>query len=265
MAARLTRAKRKISVAGIPMRIPPREQIPSRVDAVLAVVYQLFTAGHTAPSGPTLQRRDLADEAIRLARVLGSLVPDAPRVDALLALMLSINARRESRIGPDGRAVDLANQDRSLWDGGLIAEARQILTGLPASAASDSYALQAEIALAHASSPSFEATDWVHIVHIYDRLLVVDPSPVTALNRAVALGLMGEPRQALAEVEALEVSGQLATYPYVAVVKADLLWKLGEWDAAQVHLRDAIDQTANDAERDHLTRVFTERSINVSH
>lgn len=260
MAARLTRAKRKIALAGIPMRIPPRDELASRLDGVLAVVYQLFTAGHTAPSGPSLQRGDLADEAIRLARTLRPMLPHEARVGALLALMLAIDARRDSRVDVEGHAIDLAHQDRTRWDNSMMDESRRILAHLPATDRSDTYALQAEIALAHATAPSFEATDWRHIVHLYDELLNVDPSPVTFLNRAVALGMAGDVVQALTDVERLESEGRLSSYRYVAVVKSELLWRLGERDEAQSLLRVAIEDAPNSAERAHLEHVLTERA-----
>jgi RNA polymerase sigma-70 factor, ECF subfamily len=259
MAARLTRAKRKIAVAGIPMRIPPREELSTRLSAVLAVVYQLFTAGHTAPSGAALQRGDLADEAIRLARGVRDLLPRETQVDGLLALMLAIDARRSSRVDATGQAVDLAHQDRSTWDISMINEARAILARLSQNARSNAFAVQAEIALVHAMAPSLADTNWNTIVHLYDALMTIDPSPVTALNRAVAIGMAGQPIHALVEVERLESEGHLATYRYVAVVKADLLWQVGEYDDAREMLLLAIAESTNDAERGHLERLFAER------
>jgi RNA polymerase sigma-70 factor (ECF subfamily) len=260
MAARLTRAKRKIALAGIPMRIPPRDELPARLDAVLAVVYQLFTAGHTAPSGTTLQRGDLTDEATRLGRVLHDLLPGENRVLALLAMMLAIDARRASRVDIDGRAVDLARQDRSLWNQDMIDSARRLLDDLPQFARRDPYALQAEIAMVHATARSFDETDWTAVVRLYDELLGIDMSPVTALNRAVAVALAGEPQRALDSVENLETGGHLTSYRYLTVVKADLLWRVGRFDESRTVLTRAIDESPNDAEREHLQRLAAERA-----
>src|SRR4051812_29735384 len=188
MAARITRAKKKIAVARIPYRVPPAAELPERVDAVLAVVHLLFTTGHTTPAGEELVRRDLVERSLELARMLRRLLPGDPGVAGLLALLLLTDARRETRTGPDGRLLLMEEQDRARWDHAAIAEGtalvREALRGRPPGR----YALQAAIAAVHAESPSWNDTDWREIAALYDVLVQVWPSPVVALNRAVAVG-----------------------------------------------------------------------------
>jgi RNA polymerase sigma-70 factor (ECF subfamily) len=254
MAARLTRAKKKIAAARIPFRLPGPSELPSRLDAALTTIHLLFTTGHTAPAGPALTRDDLAGRAIGLARVLRASMPDEREVRGLLALMLATHARRATRTGADGQLLVLADQDRSAWDRGAIAEADELVLGA-LRGSPGRFALQAAIATLHATAPTYADTDWPQILVLYDELLVAWPSPVVALNRAVAVAMVHGPATALVEVEALEQDARLAGYRYLPAVKADLLRRLGE-DAAPVYER-AVALAANDTERAFLTARLT--------
>jgi RNA polymerase sigma-70 factor (ECF subfamily) len=252
MAARITRAKKKISVARIPYRIPRHAELPERLRAVLNVVYLLFTAGHTAPSGPSLVRADLVERAMDLTRVLRELMPDETEVRGLHALLLVTDARRATRADGRGRLVRLEDQDRSRWDRGALAEAETLIAGCLRAARPGRYVLQAAIASVYADAPAYEQTDWPQLVALYDELLRVWPSPVVALNRAVPLAMAAGPETALAEVERLERDGRLAGYQYLPAVKADLLDRLGRRDEAADAYRRALELTANEAERAFL-------------
>jgi RNA polymerase sigma-70 factor (ECF subfamily) len=258
MAARITRAKKKIAVARIPYRVPRHTELPERLRAVLNVVHLLFTAGHTAPSGPSLVRADLVERALQLTTLLRELMPDEAEVRGLLALLLVTDARRATRTDEAGRLLQLEDQDRTRWDRAALAEADVLITGclravLARRARPDRYVLQAAIASLYAEAPSYEQTDWPQLVALYDELLRVWPSPVVALNRAVPLSMAAGPRAALAEVERLERDGRLAGYQYLPAVKADLLSRLGQRAAAAAAYRQALDLTANEAERAFLT------------
>jgi len=252
MAARLTRAKKKISTARIPYRVPRAAELPARLDAVLGVIYLLFTLGHTAPAGPPLLRADLVDRAVHLTRVLRELMPDEPEVRGLLALLLVTDARRATRVDEDGRLLRLEEQDRSRWDRAALAEARDLLVDCLRGGRPGRYVLQAAIASAYAEAPTFAQTDWQGILSLYDQLLSVWPSPVVALNRTVAVARVYGPARALAEVEQLESNGRLAGYHYLPAVKADLLRRLGRTDQAALAYRQALELTRNDAERRFL-------------
>ena len=260
MAARLTRAKRKISAARIPVRAPSAAELPDRLRTVLGVVHLVFTAGHTSPSGAPLMRPDLINEAIHLARVLRDLMPDEKEVRGLLALLLATDARRATRTGADGRVVPLAEQDRSLWDQSAIAEAHELIVYGLRGGRPGRYVLQAAIASLHAEAPTYEETDWPQILLLYDALLSVWPSPVVALNRAVALSMVDGPGEALVEVERLESDGRLAGYQYLPVVKAGLLRKLGRPDEAAEPDHQALDLAGNEAERRFLS-ARSERGV----
>jgi RNA polymerase sigma-70 factor (ECF subfamily) len=253
MAARITRAKKKISVARIPYRVPRHAELPERLRAVLNVVYLLFTAGHTAPSGPSLVRADLVERAMDLTRVLRELMPDETEVRGLHALLLVTDARRATRTDGRGRLVRLEDQDRSRWDRGALAEAEALIAGCLRAARPGRYVLQAAIASVYADAPAYEQTDWPQLVALYDELLRAWPSPVVALNRAVPLAMAAGPEAALAEVERLERDGRLAGYQYLPAVKADLLDRLGRRDEAAGAYRRALELTANEAERAFLT------------
>ena len=252
MAARLTRAKRKIAGSRIPFRLPGAAELPDRLDAVLGVVHLLFTTGHTAPSGGELVRVDLVEAALRLARMLRGLVPDEPEVDGLLALVLATDARRATRLSPTGRLLRLAEQDRSRWDRAAVAEARSLVLAALPSPRAGRYALQAAVACLHAEAPSYAATDWPQVLGLYDALLSRWPSPVVALNRAVAVAEVRGPEAALVEVRALGDAGRLAGYPYLPAVEADLLRRLGRTAEAARAYRQARQLTGNAAERAFL-------------
>jgi RNA polymerase sigma-70 factor (ECF subfamily) len=251
MAARITRAKKKIVAAGIPFRIPAASELPDRLDAVLTVLHLLFTTGHTAPAGPSLTRDDLARHAIRLTRMLRALMPDEREVRGLLALLLAGHARRATRVDEHGRLLRLSEQDRARWDREAIAEADALVVSALRGGRPGRFAVQAAIAALHATAPSYADTDWPQILVLYDELLRVWPSPVVALNRAVAVAEVDGPSAALAEVESLDQDGRLAGYRYLPAVKADLLRRLGR--AADAAYEDAIALADNDAERAFLT------------
>ena len=252
MAARITRAKRKIAAAGIPYAVPGPNERPERLDAVLTVVHLLATTGHAAPSGGELAREDLADRALGLARTLHALLPDEREAAGLLALLLVHRARRATRTDDDGRLLRLEDQDRSAWDRAAIAEAdRLIVTALRAGPAGR-FTLQAAIAAVHAQAPSHGETDWPQILALYDALLRVWSSPVVALNRAVAVAAVDGPAAGLVEVEALERDGRLAGYRYLPSTKADLLGRLGRHAEAAEAYREALALSDNEAERAFL-------------
>ena len=249
VAARITRAKRKISSARIPYRMPRPADLPARLRAVLAVIHLLFAAGHTAPSGPALVDAGLVDQALHLARMLRELLPDDREVRGLLALLLVTDARRATRTDADGRLVRLPDQDRSRWDQAALAEAHDLIVASLTAGPPGRYVLQAAIASLYAEAPSYDQTDFPQIVVLYDRLLEVWPSPVVALNRAVPLAMVRGPEAALAEVDRLEQDGRLAGYQYLSAVKADLLRRAGRDTEAEQAYRQALAATANEAER----------------
>jgi RNA polymerase sigma factor (sigma-70 family) len=258
MAARLTRAKKKIALARIPYRVPAAAELPERVAAVLAVVHLLFTTGHTSPSGDALVRRELVERALDLARMLRALLPADPDVAALLALLLLTDARRDTRTGPDGRLLLLPEQDRARWDQDAVAEGvtlvREALRRRPPSR----YALQAAIAAVHAEAPSWDDTDWREILALYGVLTQVWPSPVVALNRAVALAMVEGPAAGLAAVERLAAEPQLAGYSYLPATRADLLRRMGRLPEAVAAYQEALAITANVTERAFLARRVQE-------
>ncbi|MFF3637339.1 RNA polymerase sigma factor [Streptomyces sp. NPDC002250] len=257
MAARITRAKKKISAARIPYRVPRPAELPDRLTAVLGVIHLLFTAGHTAPSGPALMRTDLADRALHMTRALHDLMPDEPGVRGLLALLLVTDARRATRTGADGRLLRLEEQDRSLWDRAALAEAHELIVAGLRGGRAGRYLLQAAIASLYTEAPTYEETDWPQIVALYDRLLSLWPSPVVALNRTVPVSMAHGPAVALAQVEALEKDDRLSRYQYLPAVKADLLQRLGRTDEAAAAYRQALELTGNEAERAFLTARLT--------
>ncbi|HEY0696572.1 MAG TPA: DUF6596 domain-containing protein [Micromonospora sp.] len=255
MAARLTRAKRRIRATGIPYRVPSDAELGSRLPAVLAVVSLLNTAGHTARHGPLLVDTTAVAEALRLARLLALLMPDEPEVHGLLALLLLSDAHRDARVDADGELVLLADQDRTRWDRAAIAEGtaltRRFLarTGRPGR-----YLLQAAIAAVHAEAPGADATDWPRVVTLYDALLRVDPSPGTALARAIAVGAAHGPWAGLAAVDALAGDPALAGYHRLPAARATLLERAGRTGEARAAYRLAAALATNDLERRHLTR-----------
>ncbi len=258
MAARVTRAKKRIAAARIPYRVPEAGELPERLDAVLSVIHLLYSTGHTAPSGADLVRADLVDRALHLTRMLLTLIPDEPEVRGLLALLLLTDARRATRTDARGRLLVLEDQDRSAWDSTAIAQGRDLVVGAFRTGRAGRYALQAAIASLHATAPSYAETDWPQVVRLYDDLLTVWPSPVVALNRAVAVSMVGGPRAALDEVEALERDGRLAGYHYLPAVRADLLRRLGRHDEAAGAYRAALALADNEAEREFLAARLAE-------
>jgi RNA polymerase sigma-70 factor (ECF subfamily) len=252
MAARITRAKKKISVARIPYRVPRPAELPGRLPAVLAAIHLLFTTGHTAPSGAELVRADLVDRALHLARMLSELMPGQTEVRGLLALLLVTDARRATRVDAAGRLVRLADQDRSAWDRAALAEADALIVGCLRAGPPGRYTLQAAIASLYAEPASYDQTDWPQLLALYDRLLAVWPSPVVALNRTVPLAMVAGPGTALTEVEQLARDERLAGYHYLPAIKADLLRRLGRTAEAITAYRQALALAVNDAERAFL-------------
>jgi predicted RNA polymerase sigma factor len=258
MAARITRAKKKITGAGIPFRVPPPSDIAARTDAVLTVVHLLFTTGHTAPAGPDLVRRDLVERALDLAGVLRTLLPEDPAVAGLLALVLLTDARRQARTGPQGQLVLLPEQDRATWDRRAIKEGTALLREALAHRPPGRFALMAAIAAVHAESPTWEETDWHEIVGLYDLLIDIWPSPVVALNRAAAIGFANGPAAGLTELDALATEPFLAGYSYMASSRAELLRRLGRATEARLAYEEALMLSENLAERDFLARRLQE-------
>ena len=253
MAARMTRAKKKIVAAGIPYRVPPAAELPERVDAVLAVVHLLFTTGHTAPEGAELVRRDLVERSLDLCRMLRQLLPEDPGVTGLLALLLLTDARRETRTDSDGRLLLLEEQDRSRWDHRAITEGAELVREALRHRPPSRYALQAAIAAVHAESPTWTDTDWHEILALYGVLVSVWPSPVVALNRAVAVGFAEGAEAGLAALDALAGERQLAGYGYFAAARADFLRRLGRVAEARSAYEEALELTGNTVERTFLT------------
>ena len=243
MAHRLVRAKHKIKAAKIPYRVPEAHELPDRLRPVLAVVYLIYNAGLSSRAEP-----DLCSEAIRLARILAALMPDEPEVAGLLALLVLIESRRASRTGADGSLVLLGEQDRTRWDRALITEGRAILRRCLRRDHPGAYQLQAAINAVHADAATVEQTDWSQIVALYDQLLAISPTPVVALNRAIAIGECQGPAAALALVEELD----LDSYYLFHATRADLLWRLGRTSEATAAYQRAAAMAPTDAERDFL-------------
>jgi RNA polymerase sigma factor (sigma-70 family) len=251
MAARITRAKKKIAAARIPYRVPSPEDLPDRVDAVLAALHLLFTTGHTAPSGDELVRPDLVTRALDLTRMLRGLLP-RPEVTGLLGLVLLTDARRATRTAADGRLLLLEEQDRTRWDAAQIAEGVALVREALQAGPPGRYALQAAIAAVHTDARTFEETDWREIAALYALLERQWPSPVVRLNRAVATGFAEGPEQGLAALEPLGDEPTLAAYGYLPAARADFLRRLGRQDEARAAYEEALLLTENSVERRFL-------------
>ena len=248
MAARITRAKKKIAAARIPYRVPPAEELPARIEAVLTVVHLLFTTGHTAPAGDDLVRRDLVERSLDLARMLRTLLA----TDADVAGLLAAHPPHRRPARQQGVFVPLEDQDRSRWDREAISEGVALVREALHRRPPGRYALMAAIAAVHAEAPSWSETDWGEVLALYDLLVGIWPSPVVALNRAVALGLARGPEAGLRAVDALAAEPQLAGYAYLAAARADFLRRLGRVEEARAAYRGALELTENGIERDFL-------------
>ncbi len=258
MAARITRAKKKITTARIPYRVPAPDQLAERVSAVLEVVHLIYTTGHTAPMGAQLVRRDLTGSAIRLARLLHLLMPNEAEITGLLALLLLIEARADTRMSGSGRLLLLSEQDRGRWDTRLIGEGTALLTDALRRRAPTRYAVEAAIAAVHAEARTWEQTDWSEIVSLYGVLLRLWPSPVVELNRAVAVGFRDGPAAGLDALSPLLADPALATYGYLSAARADLLRRLDRWAEAADAYEEALALTDNEVERAFLTERLRE-------
>jgi RNA polymerase sigma-70 factor (ECF subfamily) len=253
MAARITRAKKKISAARIPYRVPSPDHLAERVSAVLEVVHLIFTTGHTSPVGVHLVRRNLADSAISLARMLHLLMPNDAEVSALLALLLLVDARADTRVSARGQLLLLSEQDRTRWNTSLIDEGVGLLTEMLRRQPPTRYAVEAAIAAVHAEAPTWQDTDWSEIVSLYDVLFRLWPTPVVELNRAVAVGLRDGPQAGLDALAPLLADPALATYGYLSAARADFLRQLHQWTQAAEAYEEALTLTDNDVERHFLS------------
>ncbi|HEU4425944.1 MAG TPA: RNA polymerase sigma factor [Pilimelia sp.] len=254
MAQRIVRAKRRIREARIPFRVPDADELPHRLPGVLQVLYSIFTEGYAASSGSDLQRLDLAEEAIRLVRILSRLLPAEREATGLLALMLLVHARRDARTGPAGEVMLLDEQDRGRWDRAMIEEGLALapvaLTGGPPGP----YGVQAAIAALHDEAADFASTDWPQIAALYDVLLALSPSPVVALNRAIAVAMRDGPQAGLDLLDGLAGESRLRGYHPYLVARADLLSRLGRRSEAEAVYRQALDLAGTQPEREHLRR-----------
>jgi len=262
MAQRLLRAKQKIRLAGIPYEVPEREALEPRLRGVLAVIYLVFTEGYAATSGEDLMRPDLAREAIRLARLIDTLLPGRGEIKGLLALMLLHDSRRAGRATDGGDIVLLEEQDRTLWDQGQIAEGLVLVEqALQTPGRPQPYAVQAAIAALHARAPSYAETDWPQIAGLYEVLLRISPSPVIELNHAAAISMVDGPARALDLVDAVAARGGLKGYELLPAVRADLLRRLGRHAEARAEYRAATEAT----QLEPLRRLYARRIAELDH
>ncbi|SHG81409.1 RNA polymerase sigma factor [Streptoalloteichus hindustanus] len=252
VAQRVVRAKKKIRQARIPFRVPEADELPERLPGVLQVLYSIFTEGYAASSGARLQRLDLAEEAIRLGRILRRLLPAEREVAGLLGLMLLIHARRAARTGPDGALVLLDEQDRGLWDRPMIEEGRDLVVAALTGGPAGPYGVEAAIAALHDEADDLASTDWPQIVALYDVLHALTPSPVVALNRAVAVAMRDGPEAGLALLDELAGEPRLRSYHPYAAARGDLLCRLGRLPEAAAAYRQALELAGTDPERASL-------------
>ena len=253
LAQRIVRAKARIREASIPYRVPPREELPERLESVLRVIYLVFNEGYSASAGDSLVRPDLSGEAIRLGRLLAALLPESEAM-GLLALMLLQDSRRDARTTPEGDLIPLEEQDRSLWDARRISEGTALVRRALSQGRPGPYTIQAAIAAVHAQAPSVAATDWAQIVGLYDLLLRVLPSPVVELNRAVAVAMRDGPGAGLALVDGILDRGELADYHLAHAVRADLCRRLGDASGARDSYERALALAEQEPERRFLAR-----------
>jgi len=261
LAQRIVRAKSKIRDAKIPYEVPSRGELAARLDAVLRVIYLVFNEGYAASSGASLTRTDLSGEAIRLGRLLVELLPE-PEAIGLLALMLLHEARRAARTSPSGELILLEDQDRTVWDRGLIAEGSRLVERALESRQFGPYTIQAAIAGVHAEAPDAEATDWGEIVGLYDVLWRMDPSPVIELNRAVAVAMRAGPAAGLELVERILARGDLKDYRFAHAARAELCRRLGRTADARESFERALSLTKQEPERRFIERRLQELARN---
>ncbi|WP_430334406.1 RNA polymerase sigma factor [Rhodococcus sp. ACT016] len=258
MAKRIVRAKNRIRSNRIPFRVPGRDELPQRLPGVLQVLYSIFTEGYAASGGPRLQRIDVADEAIRLTRVLYRLLPDQREVAGLLALMLLVHARRDTRTGPGGDLVLLEEQDRTRWDHAMIEEGSALVVVALTGGPPGPYGVQGAIAALHDEADDVASTDWPQIVALYDVLLGIVPSPVVMLNRAVAVAMRDGPEAGLALLDDLADEPRLRSHHPYAAARAELLIRLGRLPEAAEAYRRALDLAGTEPEREYLRRRLGE-------
>ena len=254
MAQRISRAKQSIRSSGVPFAAPSDEERATRLNAVLHVLYLMYNEGYTSSAGPDLQRPDLSNEAIRLARMLRGIVPDAPEVTGLLALMLLTDARRAARSGPSGELIPLDEQDRARWNRALIDEGIALLSNALPRGAIGPYQLQAAIAAVHDEAARTEDTDWVQILALYGLLERMSENPMVSLNRAVAAAMVHGAATGIRMLDALDADARIAGHYRLDAVRGHLLEMAGEHERAAAHYRAAAAATANVPERDYLVR-----------
>lgn len=259
LAQRIVRAKAKIRDARIPYQVPSRVELPARLDAVLHVIYLVFSEGWSASAGDSLVRTELSGEAIRLARLLVELLPE-PEAQGLLAMMLLHDARRAARTSPEGEVILLDEQDRTLWNRAQIAEGSALVQSAIASRRFGAYTLQAAISAVHAEAPTAADTDWEEIVALYDLLARAMPSPVVELNRAAAIALRDGPAAGLKLIDDLLARGELRDYLFAHAARADLLRRLGRRDEARAAYARALALSKQGPERRFLERRLHELS-----
>ena len=252
MAQRVSRAKQTIKKSGVPFRMPNEAERAERLAAVLHVLYLVFNEGYASSTGPDLQRVDLSSEAIRLARAVHRLLPNDPEVAGLLALMILTDARRSARAGPDGELVPLDEQDRSLWDRGAIAEGVALVTRTLSHGMIGPYQLQAAIAAVHDQAPTVDDTDWSEILALYGLLKRITENPMVTLNHAIAAAMVHGPKTGLDLLEPLDRDSRIAGHYRLSAVRAHLLERAGDRDAAIAHYRAAADGTSSTPERNYL-------------